>query len=204
MSRYTGAVTRLSRRLGTMLFTNAGSKLKAFQKKGYKPGQHGQKRFAQISEYNKHLQEKQKARFMYGVSEKQFANYFKVAQKSGEATGVKFMKLLEQRLDNTIFRAGIGSTRPQARQLVSHGLIKLNGKRASVPSIQIKVGDKFEVTENKKSSKLFENIDKKKFKAPKWIKMDPKGLSGEVIAPLDKDDIEQAIDNQLITEFYSK
>lgn len=204
MSRYTGAVTRLSRRLGTMLFTNAGSKLKAFQKKGYKPGQHGQKRFSQISEYNKHLQEKQKARFMYGVSEKQFSNYFKLASKSGEATGVKFMKLLEQRLDNVLFRAGIATTRPQGRQLAAHGLIKLNGKKVSVPSIQIKVGDKFEVAENKKSSKLFENLDKRKWKPAKWIKMDAKGLSGEIIALPDKDDIEQAIDNQLITEFYSK
>ncbi|MDP2642880.1 MAG: 30S ribosomal protein S4 [Candidatus Peregrinibacteria bacterium] len=204
MSRYTGAVTRLSRRLGTMLFTNTGSKLKAFQKKGYKPGQHGQKRFSQISEYNKHLQEKQKARFMYGVGEKQFSNYFKVAVKSDEATGVKFMKLLEQRLDNVVFRAGIGSTRPQARQLVAHGLITLNGKKASVPSIQVKVGDKFEISDKKKSSKLFENIEKRAFKPAKWIKANIKTLSGEIIALPDKDDIEQAIDNQLITEFYSK
>jgi len=204
MSRYRGPVTRQSRRLGLMLFTNGESKTKAFNKKPYKPGEHGQKRFTQISEYNKQLQEKQKARFMYGINEKQCRNYYQLATKSDEITGVKFMKLLEQRLDNVIYRSGIASTRPQARQMVSHGLISLKGKKAKTPSIQVKVGDTFEIREKSKNSKIFDETKKSKSRQPKWLKADLKALKGEVIALPDKDDIEKGIESQLITEFYSK
>ncbi len=204
MSRYRGPVTKLSRRLGLMLFTNGESKTKAFNKKRYKPGEHGQKRFTKISEYNKQLQEKQKARFMYGISEKQCSNYYKSAAKSDEVTGVKFMKLLEQRLDNVVFRAGIASTRPQARQMVSHGLIIHKGKKAKTPSIQVKVGDIYEVKEKSKSSPIFDEVKKSKPRAPKWLNIDVKTLKGEVVALPEKDDIERGIDSQLITEFYSK
>jgi small subunit ribosomal protein S4 len=204
MSRYRGAITRQSRRLGIMLFTNGESKIKAFNKKKYKPGEHGQKRFTQSSEYNRQLQEKQKARFMFGISEKQSRKYYQLAANSNEVTGLKYMKLLEQRLDNVIFRAQMAETRPQARQMVSHGLIKLNGRKVKTPSIQIKVGDIFEIDEKKKSSKLFEEIKKAKVKTPKWIKSDVKTLKGEILALPGSDDVEQAIENQLITEYYSK
>ncbi len=204
MSRYRGPVTRLSRRLGLMLFTNGESKTKAFNKKKYKPGEHGQKRFTKISEYNKQLQEKQKARFMYGISEKQCSNYYKKAAKSEGVTGVKFMKLLEQRLDNVIYRSGIASTRPQARQMVSHGLIVLKGKKAKTPSIQVKTGETFEVREKSKSSKIFDEVKKSKPRTPKWLNIDVKTLKGEVVKLPDDDDIEKGIESQLITEFYSK
>lgn len=204
MARYTGPITRLSRRLGVILFTNGESKTKAFNKKNYKPGEHGQKRFGQISEYNKQLREKQKAKFMYGISEKQCYKYYEMASKSEEITGIQFMKLLEQRLDNVIYRAGIGMTRPQARQFVSHGLVKLNGKRVKTPSIITKAGDTFEILAKHKDSKAFEEAKKAKFKTPKWIKSDIAALKGEVTSSLDKDDIEKMIDPQLITEFYSK
>jgi small subunit ribosomal protein S4 len=204
MSRYTGPVTRQSRRLGLMLFTHGESKTKAFNKKRYKPGEHGLKRFSQLSEYNKQLQEKQKARFMYGINEKQSKKYYRLASKSSEVTGIKFMKLLEQRLDNVIYRAGLAETRPQARQMVSHGLIKLNNKKVHTPSIQIKAGDKFEIMEKRKDSKLFDKIKKSKFKTPKWLTGDLKTLQGEIVSLPDNDDIEKGIDNQLITEFYSK
>ncbi len=204
MSRYRGPVTRQSRRLGLMLFTNGESKTKAFNKKRYKPGEHGQKRFTQISEYNKQLQEKQKARFMYGINEKQCKNYYQLAAKSDGITGVKFMKLLEQRLDNVIYRSGIEATRPQARQMVSHGLINLKGKKAKTPSIQVKVGDTFEIREKSKNSKIFDETKKSKPRQPKWLKADLKALKGEVIALPDEDDIEKIIESQLITEFYSK
>lgn len=187
-----------------MLFTNAESKTKAFNKKPYKPGEHGQKRFTQISEYNKQLQEKQKARFMYGINEKQCKNYYQLAAKSDEITGVKFMKLLEQRLDNVIYRSGIASTRPQARQMVSHGLINLKGKKVKTPSIQVKVGDTFEIREKSKNSKIFDETKKSKSRQPKWLKADLKALKGEVTALPDEDDIEKIIESQLITEFYSK
>lgn len=204
MSRYRGPVTRISRRLGVILFGGGESKAKAFNKKHYKPGQHGQKRFSQSSEYNKQLQEKQKAKFMYGISERQCKNYYKSAAKTKEATGTKFMQTLEQRIDNVLFRAGIAATRPQGRQMACHGIVKLNGKKITTPSIQVKIGDIFEIKEKSKSSKLFDFAKKGKFKAPKWIKVDLKALKGEIIAIPDKDDIEQSIDNHLITEFYSK
>jgi len=127
-----------------------------------------------------------------------------MASKSTEITGVKYMQILEQRLDNVIFRSGLAATRPQARQIVSHGLLKLNGRRVKTPSILVKEGDAFEVIDSKKGSKLFEGLKSDKFKAPKWIKADPSKLSGSIVALPDKDDIEKVIDNQLITEFYSK
>lgn len=204
MSRYRGPVVRQSRRLGIMLFGNGESKSKAFNKKKYKPGEHGQKRFSQLSEYGKQLQEKQKARFMYGISEKQSQRYYVKASKTTGVTGEEFMKLLEKRLDNVIFQSGFASSRPQARQIVSHALVKVNGRRVKTPSIQVKVGDKYEIVEKKKDSKLFEPTKKSKYKTPKWLSVDTKALKGEVVALPDKDDIEKSIDNQLITEFYSK
>ncbi len=204
MSRYRGPITKKSRALGVMLFTNGQSKIKAYQKKNYKPGEHGQKRFSQLSEYNKQLREKQKARFLYGISEKQSRRYYQMASKTSEITGVKYLKLLETRLDNVIFRSGIASTRPQARQIVSHGLVKINGTRAKTPSIQVSIGDKFEIRDNKKNSKLFEEAKKAKVKSPKWLSVDINNLKGEVVALPNDEDIEKMIDHQLITEFYSK
>lgn len=204
MSRYRGPKTRISRRLGAPLF-NGESKLKAYNKKNYKPGQHGQKHSGQLSEYGKHLLEKQKARFFYGISEKQSKKYYDLATKSSEVTGIRFLQLLEQRLDNVIFRAGFANTRPQARQFVSHGLVKLNGKRIKTPSIQVKPGDIFEVREKNKISKMFEGIKAgKKPKTPKWISADGKELKGQVLSAPDKDDLEHFIDHQLITEYYSR
>lgn len=204
MSRYRGPVTRLSRRLGVMLFANGQSKAKAFNKKHYKPGQHGQKHFAQLSEFNKQLQEKQKARFLYNITEKQCRKYYDMANKSAEVTGFQFLRLLEQRLDNVIFKAGFAATRQQARQIVNHGLVKLNGKKATVASIQVKEGDSFEIREKSKNSKLFEEAKKEKYKAPKWLNVDVKTLKGQVVALPDQDDVEQVMDSQLIVEYYSK
>lgn len=204
MSRYRGPVTRLSRRLGVILFTNGESKTKAFNKKNYKPGEHGQKRFSQMSEYNRQLREKQKAKFMYGISEKQSRKYYDMANNSNEVTGIKYLSLLEQRLDNVVYRAGLAETRPQARQIVSHGLVTLNGRKVKTPSILVKKGDSFEIKSKSKESKMFEGTKKAKHKSPKWIKSDTASLKAEVIAVPDQDDIEQIIDHQLITEYYSK
>ncbi len=204
MSRYTGPVTKVSRRLGVALFANEGSKLKSYQKKNYKPGDHGQKRFGKSSEYKRQLQEKQKAKALFGINEKQSRNYYQLASKSAEITGIRYLQLLETRLDNVIFRAGLANSRPQARQIVSHGLVKLNGKKVKIPSIQVKVGDKFEIRDKSKESKLFEETKKAKVKNPKWLSSDPKSLNGEILAIPDFDDVEKIIDHQLITEFYSK
>ncbi len=206
MSRYRGPITRISRRLGVILFANGASKTKAFHNKKYKPGMHGQNMRGKISEYGKQLREKQKARFMYGITEKQSRRYYKTAKNSNETTSEQYMRLLELRLDNVIFRAGLAATRPQARQIVSHGLLELNGQRVTVPSIQVKPGDKFIVREKKKNSPLFAEVKKKKYQAPKWIKSDLNNLSGEVINIPETDDIDgmKIIDPQLIVEFYSK
>lgn len=190
--------------MGVMLFTHGKSKSKAFEKKGYKPGEHGQKRFGQMSEYSKQLREKQKARIIYGISEKQSRKYYEAASKSDDVTGLFYLKQLERRLDNVIYRAGIAATRPQARQIVSHGLISLNGRKVTTPSILVKEGDKFEVSDKKKGSKLFEEAKKTKYKAPKWITSDTGALRGEITKLPDKDDVEQLIEHQLITEYYSK
>lgn len=157
-----------------------------------------------MSEFSRQLQEKQKARFLFGISEKQSHNYYKMATKLEGMTGVNYMSLLERRLDNVLYRAGIAKTRAQARQIVGHGLLKLNGRKAKTPSIIVKTGDKFEIREKSRGSKLFEGLNNTKFKPPKWVKSDLTKLAGEITALPEKDDIEQAIDNQLITEFYSK
>lgn len=204
MSRYRGPKTRISRRLGVALF-DGESKLKAYNKKNFKPGQHGQKHFSQLSEYGKHLLEKQKARALYGISERQSKKYYQMSTKSTEATGIRYLQLLEQRLDNVIFRAGFAVTRPQARQIVNHGMVKLNGKRVKTPSIQVKQGDTFEIRDKSKVSKLFEGIkNTKKPKTPKWISSDIKELKGQILAVPDKDDLEHFVDHQMITEFYSR
>lgn len=204
MSRYRGPITKLSRRLGVMLFTNGQSKQKAYTGKNYKPGEHGMKRFSQVSEYGKRLLEKQKAKVMFGITEKQSRKYFDMANNTDEITGIKYMKLLESRLDNVIFRAGFANTRQQARQIVGHGLVKLNGRRSTTPSIIVKQGDTFEIREKSKASKLFEEAKSGKFKPAKWLKVDSKNLKGEVAFMPGDDDIEQVIDHQLITEFYSR
>jgi len=114
------------------------------------------------------------------------------------------MQLLERRLDNVVYRAGLAQTRPQARQMVSHGLIKINGKRAKTPSIQVQEGDKFTVVEKKKSSTLFDEAKKAKPRSPRWIQFDQKTLSGEVKGTPEKNDMEGLVDPQLIIEYYSK
>ncbi len=204
MSRYTGPTTRISRSLGVMVFTNGQSKIKAFQKKNYKPGMHGQKHFSSTSEYGKQLKEKQKAKYMYGITERQCKNLYKKSTNSVGNTGLIFMQLLERRLDNVIYRAGLAETRPQARQIVSHGLIMINGKRAKTPSIQVEEGDIFEVVEKKKSSKLFESVKNSKPRSPRWITVDLKKLAGEVKGLPEKGDMEGLINPQLIIEYYSK
>ncbi|MBD3330375.1 30S ribosomal protein S4 [Candidatus Peregrinibacteria bacterium] len=205
MSRYRGPITKLSRRLGVILFANGQSKLKAYQKKNYKPGEHGQKRFSQLSEYNKQLREKQKARVLYGINEKQSKKYFDKASRNKQGiTGVNYLILLERRLDNVVFRAGMANSRQQSRQMVSHGLITLNGKVVKTPSIQVKEGDNFEVREKNKKSPMFDEIKKAKVRTPRWISFDPKGLKGQITTLPEGGDIENVIDHQLITEFYSK
>ncbi len=208
MARYTGPKAKIARREGLNLaaFGNyEGSALKACQKKNYPPGHKGKKgSFSKPSEYSKQLREKQKAKRVYGVLEKQFRKYYKKADKSQMATHNALLTLLEKRLDNFIYRGGLADSRRQARQMVSHGHFKLNGKRVDIPSIEVKVGDILEVRDKNKKSPLYEEFTKRKPKAPKWIKSELKDLKLEMLREPEKDDLEHIIDARLIVEYYSK
>jgi len=161
--------------------------------------------FGKQTEYAKQLRAKQKAKRIYGIAERQFEIYYEKAIKQTGSTELALQKGLETRLDNIIYRAGLADSRNQAKQIVGHGIIKVNGKRVDIPSIQLKVGDSFEVYETKKGSKLFEKAkNDKKFKSPKWLKVDLGGLKGEVINMPEKEDMESAVDTKMIIEFYSK
>jgi small subunit ribosomal protein S4 len=202
MSRYTGPKSRLCRREGVCL---CGRDKCALKKKGYIPGMHGQKgNIAKPSEYSRQLREKQKLKRLFGITERQLGNYFKEAAKKKEITGHALLKLLETRLDNVIYKSGLAKTRAQARQMVGHGLFKLNGQKVTIPSHQVKVADKFEVKEQAKTSKLFADMEKQKFAPASWIKVDYKNLSGEIVRPLEIDDLVQIIQQNLIVEYFSK
>ena len=200
--RYTGPKAKLCRRLGVNLF-GTEKYTKILRNRQSKPGVHGAK-FTKKSEFGKQLDEKQKARYIFGVSEKQTSNYMKKAARQDGDTGENFLRLFERRLDNIIYVAQFAVTRPQARQMVSHGHFKLNGRRVDIPSIQVRPGDKIELIQKFASSPLYADLDKLKDYAPKWLKVDLKKLSLEVLALPEKDDLEKSIDSQLIVEFYSR
>lgn len=151
------------------------------------------------SEYAKQLIEKQKVRRLYGINENQFKKYYIYASKSGENTAEIMLQLLERRLDNAVYRAGLASTRAESRQLVSHKLIKLNGKRVNIPSIKVNVGDKFEPV---KVTERMESIEVEML--PKWLDKDKKTLAVKIASLPTREDVDQDINEQLIVEYYSK
>jgi len=200
--RYTGPKARLCRRLGVNLF-GTEKYTKIMRKRPSKPGVHGAK-FGKKGEYGKQLDEKQKVRFVFGLSEKQTGNYFKKAASMPGDTGENFLRLLERRLDNVIYVSQFAVTRMQSRQMASHGHFKLNGRRVDIPSILVEPGDKIELVTKMANSELYKDLDKLKDYAPKWLKVDLKKLSLEVLALPEKDDLEKSIDKQLIVEYYSR
>jgi len=204
MSRYTGPKGRLVRRFGVDIFgTEKFSKL--LEKRQSAPGMHGAARTGKSSEYKKQLLEKQKLKFMYGLNEKQLRNYYLKASSSKEATGEGILKMLEKRLDNVVYRSGFAKTRFQARQMVNHGNFNLNGRRVTIPSIQIREGDTFEVRPRLKSSALYSALkDDKSFECARWLKSDAINLKGEIVALPESKDLDRLINSQLIVEFYSK
>lgn len=202
MSRYTGPKCRLCRREGVSL---CGKEKCAIKKRNYIPGQHGPKgSFSKKSEYARQLREKQKLKRLFGVTERQLEKYFEKASKLKDITGDALLKLLEKRLDNVIYRAGFAKTRAQARQMVSHGLFKINNGRINVPSYEVKIGDKFEASERSKKSKLFADLEKQKYAPAKWLKIDVKNISGEMTRSIEKDDLDQIVQSSLVVEYYSK
>ena len=198
--RYTGSDWKRSRRLGfSTLETN-----KELAKRPYGPGQHGNSRKKKQSEYAKQLVEKQKLRQMYGVNERQFRRLFMIALASKEVTGVAFMKLLESRLDNLVFRMGFARTRKGARQLVNHGHIEVNGKKADIPSMLCNVGDVIAVRENSKSLKVIkESIESLATKCA-WVEVDAEKLSGKFTREVERKELPQDIAESQIVEFYNR
>lgn len=206
--KYTGPVCRLCRREGEKLY------LKGARCEGPKcpitkgrpaPGQHGlAASTAKKSEYAKQMRAKQKAKRIFTLTERVFSNYYQAAERKEGVTGNELLKFLEKRFDNVLYRAGIASSRKQARQLIGHGLCRLNNRVVDIASVQVKVGDKFEIKDSRKQINILKEASAKKVLAPRWLKVDLKGLSGEVVAEPEKDDFEKSIESKYIIEYYSK
>lgn len=207
MAKYTDSVCRICRREGTKLFLKGErcySPKCAITKRPAPPGQHGLSR-KKLSEYGLQLREKQKTKKAYGMLERQFAKYYRTAEKMRGQTGENMLVLLESRLDNVAYRMGIGVSRAQARQIVNHSHITVNGKMVNIPSYICKAGDVIAVKENRKSNKFFENVKSlKKLNLPKWLEFDVEKLEGRIIAAPERDDIDLTISENMIVELYSK
>ncbi len=204
MARYTGPRVRVSRRIGFNVFENKKGD-KALQDRPYPPGENGRKRMRE-TDYGTQLKEKQKVRYMYGVMEKQFRNYYKKAARMSGITGENLLILLESRLDNVIYRSGFASSRPQARQLVSHRHFKINGKLVDIPSIQVKQGDKIEIKDKSQDMILVQHsIDTGQDREEAaWLKVDKNKKNIEVLSTPSRSDASHQIEEQLIVELYSK
>ncbi len=207
MATYREAKCRLCRREGGKLFLK-GDKCYSgkcpFEKRPVAPGVHGAGR-KKVSEYGQQLREKQKVKRIYGVQEGQFRAYYEKADRMKGITGENMLSLLERRLDNVIYRMGVGVSRAQARQLVNHGHFLVNGKKVNIPSYIVKVGDVISVKENKVSNKYFEAIKgAKAANLPKWLEFDTEKLVGKVIALPARDDVDSQIAEHKIVELYSK
>jgi len=208
MARYTGPVCRLCRRESMKLFLKGErcyTKKCAVEAKNVPPGQHGQSR-KKVQEYGLQLREKQKARRYYGVLERQFSRYYEIARKTKGITGENLLTILETRLDNVIYRLGLATSRPEARQLVKHGHFQVNGSKVNIPSYRVAVGDVLTVDPRSRGS------DKFKFIAeitgskviPKWLEYDAEAMKGRVAAMPQRDDVDIPLEEHLIVELYSK
>ena len=208
MARYRGPVERLERRLGVDLGLKGERRLagkSALEKRPYAPGQHGQRR-TKISEYGLQLQEKQKAKFMYGVSEKQFRALYKEANSKDGNTGSILIQLLEQRLDNVVYRMGFATTRASARQFVNHGHVLVDGQRVDIPSFRVKAGQKIEIREKSKTNpQILRAIDlTNQTGMVEWVDMDKEKLFGVFTRIPERDEISIPVEERLIVELYSK
>ncbi len=200
MARYTGPKRRLSRREGLALFAKDA---KALEKKGaVPPGQHGLGRRRRTSEYGIQLREKQKAKRFFGLLEKQFKRYFDEASKVRGATGLALLRTLETRLDNVVYRLNFAKSRAGARQLVSHGHIKVNGKKVNIPSFQVKIDETIEISSQMRDNTQVKKSLEETTTLPEWL--DRKATVGKVLRMPEREEMEQAIDEQLIVEYYSR
>lgn len=209
MARYTEAECRLCRRENIKLFLKGDrcyTDKCGFERRSYPPGQHGQRRSGKISDYGIQLREKQKAKRIYGVLERQFRKYYDKAERQKGITGTNLLVLLERRLDNIIYRMGFASSRNQARQLVRHSHFTVNGKKVNIPSFQVKIGDVIEVRDGsrkigviKDAIEIFVRREK-----PAWLDVDGDNFRGAVKAFPNREELTMPINEQLIVELYSK
>lgn len=206
MARYTGAVCRLCRREGLKLFLKGDrcyTDKCAIARRGYAPGQHGQNR-KKLSNYGLQLREKQKAKRIYGLLEKQFRMNYDRAERVKGITGENLLRLLEMRLDNVVYRLGYGSSRKEARQLVTHGHFLVNGKKVDIPSYQVAVNDVITVSEKSRASEIFKVFAENPKTLPNWLTGNPENFEGKVISEPTRADIDVPVNETLIVELYSK
>ncbi len=209
MARYTGPVCRLCRREGIKLFLKGPrcfSDKCAIEKRNFAPGQHGRDRKAKIVGYGLQLREKQKAKRMYFTLESQFRAYYEKANAAPGVTGELLLQQLERRLDSVAFRLGFAISRRQARQIVRHGHVEVNGRKVNIPSYQVSVGDEIRVREAAKSLPVFEVAKEYSGQGaqPQWLTIDRNNLSGKVLSLPKREDIHLPVNEQLIVELYSK
>ncbi|MGN0089265.1 MAG: 30S ribosomal protein S4 [Candidatus Limimorpha sp.] len=201
MARYTGPKTKIARKFGEPIY---GSD-KYYEKRNFPPGQHGAaKKRKKVSEYGLQLNEKQKAKYTYGILERQFRNIFDKASKKKGITGVILLQLIESRLDNVVYRLGIAPTRDAARQLVSHRHITVNGRVMNIPSAMLKPGDIVAVREKSKSLEVITNAVEGHSNTFSWLEWDSATLTGKFMNYPNREDIPETINEQLIVELYSK
>ena len=212
MARYIEPVCKLCRREGEKLFLKGERCFTpkcSFERRSYPPGQHGQSRQGRgrrMSDYSRQLRAKQKARRIYGVLEKQFRRYFQMAIKTRGITGLIMLQILEARLDNVVFRMGLAANRAQARQMVSHGHLFVNGRKTNIPSMVLKPGDTLQVREESKKNGLFKDLAEQaeKTNCALWLERDLKALGGRVLRLPDRGEIDGNLNEQLIVEYYSR
>ena len=209
MARYTGAVCRLCRREGTKLFlkgTKCTSERCPLEKRNFPPGQHGKDRKAKIVGYGLQLHEKQKAKRIYFTLEGQFREYYEKANRATGVTGELLIQQLERRLDNVAFRLGFALSRRQARQVVRHGHVTVNGRKVNIPSYQVSVGDEIAIRESAKKMVIVEQAAQYAAQnpVPAWLEANFEGLSGRILSLPTRKDVNLPINEQLIVELYSK
>lgn len=205
MARYTGPKVRISRRLGINIFENAKG-TKALERRPFPPGAHGRtRRRSSDGEYLNQLQEKQKAKYIYGVLERQFRNIFDEAVRRNGPTGENILRLLELRLDNVVYRAGWAATRPQARQFVSHGLVKIDGKRVNIPSYTLTKGEVVSLSDKARNMIIIQhNVDTLGRTPVAWLDAQDAGKAVSVRELPTREQIDVPVKEQLIVELYSK
>jgi small subunit ribosomal protein S4 len=212
LARYTGPVCRLCRREGEKLFLKGARCLSpkcSFERRAYPPGQHGREnqfRRGRASDYLVQLREKQKARRIYGVLERQFSRYFEKAERGAGLTGVNLLVILESRLDNVVYRLGLAESRAHARQIVQHGHITLNGRKTNIPSALVKPGDVVSIRPESLRRTYFKDLrqDLDDRRIPRWLSLDAPNLAAKVLQQPAREDIDVSLNEQLIVEYYSR